>query len=65
MKSIQDYPLDELKLIYRLLHAQLSEHIALMDSQLMQDLQSDLQAQARKAGVDVSAHQQWTAWLAH
>ena len=34
-----------------------------MDSELLQDLQTFLQSQAREAGVDVSVHAQWAAWL--
>jgi hypothetical protein len=63
MKSLDEYPLSELKLIYRLLHSQLPEQLALMDSQLLQDLQTYLQQQAREDGVDVSLHGEWAAWL--
>jgi hypothetical protein len=63
MKSLDDYPLPELKLVYRLLHSQLPEQLALMDSQLLHDLQTYLQQQARQAGVDVSLHGEWAAWL--
>ena len=62
-KSIEDYPLGELKGIYRVLHAQLPDHPDLMDSDLLQDLQRLLQQKARAAGVDVSMHAQWAAWL--
>ncbi len=64
MKSLDQYPLAELKLIYRLLHDQLTSHMALMDSELLQDLQGLLQKRARADGVDVSLHAQWSAWLA-
>ena len=63
MKSLDEYALAELKLIYHLLHGQLPEQPALMDSQLLHDLQTYLQQQARKAGVDVSLHGEWAAWL--
>jgi len=63
MKSLDEYPLSELKLVYRLLHSQLPEQLALMDSQLLQDLQTYLQQQAREDGVDVSLHGEWAAWL--
>ncbi len=63
MKSLDEYALGELKLIYRLLHNQLPEQLALMDSQLLHDLQAYLQQQARAAGVDVSHHAEWAAWL--
>ncbi len=63
MKPLSDYPLPELKLIYRLLHQQIRQHIELMDSQLLDDLQNHLQQLARRDGVDVSLHAQWSAWL--
>lgn len=63
MKLLSDYPLDELKRIYRLLHSHLQSDIELMDSLLLQDLQAWLQQQARAQGVDVSVHAQWATWL--
>ncbi len=63
MRTLDSYSLDDLKTIYRILHAQLPEHMALMDSELLHDLQTHLQACARAEGVDVSLHAQWAAWL--
>lgn len=63
MKTLTDYDLAELKLIYRLLHTRLRDEIELMDSQLMHDLQHHLQDKARADGVDVSVHAQWATWL--
>jgi hypothetical protein len=63
MKHVNQYPLTELKLIYRILHAQLPANPELMDSELLQDLQTYLQTKAREEGVDVSLHAQWAAWL--
>lgn len=63
MKTLIDYDLAELKLIYRLLHSHLQAEIDLMDSQLLHDLQRHLQGQARTDGVDVSVHAQWATWL--
>lgn len=63
MKPLNEYDLDELKLIYRLLHSQLQAEIELMDSALLHDLQGHLQTQARADGVDVSVHAQWATWL--
>jgi hypothetical protein len=63
MQPLEEYILTELKLVYRLLHSQLPEHPALMDSQLLHDLQGYLQQRARKDGVDVSLHAEWAAWL--
>lgn len=64
MRSLDTYALDELKLVYRLLHAQLPENPDLMDSELLVDLQTHLQQAARREGVDVSLHAQWATWLA-
>ena len=63
MKTLAQYDLEELKLIYRLLHGHLQDEIELMDSQLLHDLQRHLQEQARADGVDVSVHAQWATWL--
>ena len=63
MKNITDYPLNELKLIYNLLHANVQLHFQLMDSELMFDLQKHLQSSAAKEGIDVTHHAQWKAWL--
>jgi hypothetical protein len=63
MKKLNEYPLAELKLIYSLLHLQIIEQPALMDSDLLQDLQRFLQSQAKQDNVDISAHTEWAAWL--
>ena len=63
MKNLTEYSLSELKLIYSLLHSQVLEQPALMDSNLLQDLQSFLQTQATQENVDVSTHAEWAAWL--
>ncbi len=63
MKSLDCYELTDLKRIYRTLHGQLQEDFELMDSDLLQDLQTWLQAKAGSEGVDVSIHAQWAAWL--
>lgn len=63
MKTLDTYALSELKLIYTILHSQVLEHPGLMDSDLLQDLQSFLQSQASKDSVDVSDHGQWDEWL--
>lgn len=63
MKSIDQYTVNDLKLIYLLLHAQLPGNPVLMDSDLLQDLQTHLQQMAKAAGVDVSHHAQWATWL--
>ena len=63
MKPLDSYELTDLKRIYRTLHGHLQEDFELMDSELLHDLQTWLQARAREAGVDVSVHAQWAAWL--
>ena len=63
MSTLDQYPLDELKLIYRLLHEALPANLELMDSDLLTDLQRLLQQRATEEGIDVSLHAQWAAWL--
>lgn len=63
MKSLDEYSLEEIRLIYQLLHSQVLDTPALMDSELLSDLQRYLQQQATRDGVDVSAHSEWSAWL--
>lgn len=63
MRPLDQYDVEELKLAYRLLHAQLPDHPGLTDSALLQDLQRHLQACARLEGVDVAIHAKWAAWL--
>ena len=63
MQNLSEYPLPELKLIYSLLHSQVLEQPALMDSNILQDLQSFLQSKAAQDNIDVSAHAEWAAWL--
>lgn len=63
MKLTERYALEELKLIYRVLHAALPENPELMDAALLEELQRELQERAAADGVDVSLHAQWTAWL--
>lgn len=57
------HTLDELKLVYRVLHAHLTDHLELMDTQFLIDLQSFLQQRARADGVDPSHHSAWDEWL--
>jgi hypothetical protein len=60
---MKHYPLAEQKLVYRVLHRHLTETPELMDSQFLQDLQTQLQKQALAEGVDVADHGAWDAWL--
>jgi len=63
MRALSDYPVEELKTVYRILHARLPEEPTLMDASLLDDLQRHLQRKAGEDGVDVSLHAQWAAWL--
>jgi hypothetical protein len=63
VKSLDAYALDDLKAIYRVLHAHLLDHVELMDSSLFADLQTHLQEAARQGGVDIGDHGKWDAWL--
>lgn len=58
-----DAPLGEWKLVFRCLHAHLSEHIELMDADVLESMQTKLQAAAQADGVDVTDHAAWDAWL--
>ena len=60
---MENYPLAELKLIYRVLHNHLTEHPDLLDSRFLEDLQQRLHRQARAEGVDIADHGAWDAWL--
>jgi hypothetical protein len=60
---VESYPLDELKLIYRVLHRHLAQHLELLDARFFDDLQRHLQRQAQAEGVDVADHGAWDAWL--
>lgn len=55
--------LDELKLLYRALHASISDFPELLDSQLFSQMQKMLQQAAFEDGVDVTDHAQWSDWL--
>ncbi len=63
MKVINEYPVSELKLIYQVLHSQIQDNFDLMDSNLLQDIQTTLQSRAANDGIDVSLHSEWSLWL--
>ena len=63
MQNFSNFDLKELKLVYRILHQNLMNHLDLMDSDFMGTLQSWLQYRASEDGVDLSDHSQWDAWL--
>ena len=56
---------EELKLVYRVLHQHLAEHPDLMDTDFLIELQNYLQRKAIAAGVDISDHSKWDAWIGH
>lgn len=60
---MNDYTLEDLKLIYRTLHRHLTDNVELMDSDFFTDLQRHLQKHALEQGVDVSDHGEWDSWL--
>jgi hypothetical protein len=61
--GMEKYSIEELKLLYRVLHRQLTRHTELLDSHFFHDLQVHLQKQATRDGVDVGDHGAWDAWL--
>lgn len=63
MQQFSTFDIDELKLVYRVLHQNLMEHMELMDADFLQDLQRWLQYRAVQDGVEISDHAQWDAWL--
>ncbi len=63
MQRMAHFDVSDLKLIYRVLHAHLMEHLELMDSDFFTDLQTWLQSVAGSQGVDVRDHAAWDAWL--
>jgi hypothetical protein len=60
---MEKYPIQELKLVYRVLHRQLTQNTELLDAQFFEDLQRHLQKQAIFEGVDIGDHGAWDAWL--
>ena len=63
MNRFAHHDLSELKLVYRVLHQHLMEHLELMDTAFLTDLQRWLQGVAGQQGVDISDHAAWDAWL--
>ncbi len=55
--------LEELKLVYRVLHRHLAKHTELMDTHFLIELQNFLHAQAAVQGVDTANHGEWDEWL--
>jgi hypothetical protein len=63
MQRFSTFEIDELKLVYRVLHQNLIGHVELMDAEFLDALQTWLQYRSGEDGVDVSVHAQWEAWL--
>lgn len=57
------HSLDELKLVYRVLHRHLSQHPEMMDTHFLIELQRFLHNCAKQDGVDISDHGAWDAWV--
>jgi hypothetical protein len=57
------HDVEDLKLVYRTLHAHLAEHPELMETHFLIELQNFLHARARAEGVDTTHHGAWDAWL--
>ncbi|MHB1950860.1 MAG: hypothetical protein ACYCQK_05230 [Acidiferrobacteraceae bacterium] len=62
-RRLSDYPLAELKLFYVALRQALAREPALMDCDLLQDLQRLLQRAAGAAHIDATDHAAWERWL--
>ncbi len=63
MNVFDSFDRKELKLVYRVLHGQLTQNLDLMDSSFLAEMQHYLQQAAGEDGVDVSDHSQWDNWL--
>ena len=57
------HSLEELKLVYRVLHRHLAAHTELMDTHFLIELQNFLHARAQADGVDTANHSAWDTWL--
>lgn len=57
------HPASEWKLVYRVLHGQLTRQPALLDCEFLSQLQGYLQTRAQAEKVDISDHGAWDAWL--
>jgi hypothetical protein len=63
MSHLTAFDTNDLKLVYRVLHASLIANEELLDSAFFSELQSWLQTLAQVEGVDIADHAQWAAWL--
>jgi len=57
------HSIEDLKLVYRVLHRHLAEHRELMDTHFLIELQNFLHRVASEEGVDATNHGAWDAWL--
>ena len=55
--------IEDLKLVYRVLHRHLGENLDLMECDFFDALQSALQQKAQGEGVDIGHHGAWDLWL--
>ena len=55
--------IEEMKLVYRVLHKHITANLELMDSLFLENLQSSLQEKAQKEAVDIGHHSAWDFWL--
>ena len=58
-----DASVEDMKLVYRVLHRHMAAHLELMDCDFMDKLQTALQKEAQAQGVDVGHHGAWDLWL--
>ena len=63
MQRFSVFELDELRLVYRVLHRNLLDEEALMDAEFVHTLQTWLQYRAGEDGVNLADHAAWEAWL--
>ena len=63
LKALSLYAVEELKLVYRVLHRNLADEPDLMDTALMADLQAHLHQLATAAGIDVTDHAALDRWM--
>jgi hypothetical protein len=57
------FNIDELKLVYLILHRDLMKTAGLMDSIFLEELQTHLHSLAKSDGIDVQNHTEWETWL--
>tara|TARA_Y100000588_G_scaffold977_1_gene1307 strand:+ start:2820 stop:3086 length:267 start_codon:yes stop_codon:yes gene_type:complete len=62
-KILMSANLEDMKLVYRVLHKHITENLELMDSMFLENLQSALQEKAQEEGIDIGHHSSWDLWL--